>query len=107
MDSTNGNLFSLAGRTIAQLRELARNSPLPNIYSRLSRSRLIDALHQVLHEQGPAANDYGPVAVLTTAAAGASQLCLRVSDVTGLQSRASHPTPCRRWWSMPTTASGD
>ena len=47
MDSTNGSLLSLAGRTIAQLRELARNSPLANIYSRLSRSQLIDALQQV------------------------------------------------------------
>ena len=123
MDSTNGSLLSLAGRTIAQLRELARNSPLANIYSRLSRSQLIDALQQVLPEQGPDTNDYGPVAVVTSAAAGgsevtflprdpqwayvfwelgstdqqraaaagASQLCLRVSDVTGLQTGASHP----------------
>jgi len=123
MDSTKGSLSSLAGRTIAQLRELARNSPLASIYSRLSRSQLIDALQQVLPQQAPAANDYGPVAVVTSAiaggsevtflprdpqwayvfwelgstdqqraaAAGASQLCLRVSDVTGLQAGASHP----------------
>jgi uncharacterized protein len=123
MDSTNGSLLSLAGRTIAQLRELARNSPLANVYSRLSRSQLIDALQQVLPEQGTTANDYGPVAVVTSAAAGgsevtflprdpqwayvlwelgssdqqraaaagASQLCLRVTDVTGLQTGASHP----------------
>ena len=123
MNSTTGSLLSLAGRTIAQLRELARNSPLANIYSRLSRSQLIDALQQVLPQQAPAANDYGPVAVVTSAAAGgsevtflprdpqwayvfwklgssdqqraaaagASQLCLRVSDVTGLQTGASHP----------------
>ena len=123
MDSTKGSLLSLAGRTIAQLRALARNSPLANVYSRLSRSQLIDALQQVLPEQGPTANDYGPVAVVTSAAAGcsevtflprdpqwayvfwklgssdqqraaaagASQLCLRVSDVTGLQTGASHP----------------
>jgi uncharacterized protein len=123
MDSTNGSLLSLAGRTIAQLRELARKSPLANVYSRLSRSQLIDALQQVLPQQAPAANDYGPVVVVTSAAAGgsevtflprdpqwayvfwklgssdqmraaaagASQLCLRVSDVTGLQTGASHP----------------
>ena len=123
MNSTKGSLSSLAGRTIAQLRALARNSPLANVYSRLSRSQLIDALQQVLPQQAPAANDYGPVAVVTSAAAGgsevtflprdpqwayvfwklgssdqqraaaagASQLCLRVSDVTGLQTGASHP----------------
>ena len=123
MVSAKNSLLSLAGRTIAQLRELARNSPLANVYNRLSRSQLIDALQQVLPEQGPAANDYGPVAVVTSAvaggsevtflprdpqwayvfwelgstdrqraaAAGASQLCLRVSDVTGLQTGASHP----------------
>ena len=34
MDSTKGSLSSLAGRTIAQLRALARNSPLANVYSR-------------------------------------------------------------------------
>ena len=123
MHSSKGSLLSLAGRTIAQLRELARNSPLANVYSRLSRSQLIDGLQQVLPQQAPAANDYGPVAVVTSAAAGgsevtflprdpqwayvfwklgssdqmraaaagASQLCLRVSDVTGLQTGASHP----------------
>lgn len=31
-------------------------------------------------------------------AAGASQLCLRVADVTGLAGGSAHPTPCRRWW---------
>ena len=123
MVSAKNSLLSLAGRTIAQLRELARNSPLANVYNRLSRSQLIDALQQVLPEQGPAANDFGPVAVVTSAvaggsevtflprdpqwayvfwelgstdrqraaAAGGSQLCLRVSDVTGLQTGASHP----------------
>jgi len=123
MVSAKNSLLSLAGRTIAQLRELARNSPLANVYNRLSRLQLIDALQQVLPEQGPAANDFGPVAVVTSAvaggsevtflprdpqwayvfwelgstdrqraaAAGGSQLCLRVSDVTGLQTGASHP----------------
>lgn len=123
MNLPKGSLLSLAGRTIAQLRELARNTSLANVYNRLSRSQLIDALQQVLPQQAPAANDYGPVAVVTSAAAGgsevtflprdpqwayvfwklgssdqqraatagASQLCLRVSDVTGLQTGASHP----------------
>ena len=47
MVSAKNSLLSLAGRTIAQLRELARNSPLANVYNRLSRSQLIDALQQV------------------------------------------------------------
>jgi len=115
------SLLSLAGRTMAQLRELARNTPLAGVYSRLSRSQLIEALQQVLPEQSPAVEDHAPVAAVASAtdggsevtflprdpqwayvfwelgsadqqrAAGASQLCLRVSDVTGLQAGASHP----------------
>jgi hypothetical protein len=116
-------LLSLAGRTMAQLRELARNTPLAGVYSRLSRSQLIDALQEVLPDQSPAFEDQAPVAAVPratdggsqvtflprdpqwayvfwelgsadqqrAAAAGASQLCLRVSDVTGLQAGASHP----------------
>lgn len=123
MASTEGNSLSLASRTIAQLRALIRSFPLANVYSLLSRSQLIDPLQQVLPQQLPVANKYGPVAVVTSAAAGgsevtflprdpqwayvfwrlgssdqqraaaagASQLCLRVSDVTGLQTGASHP----------------
>jgi hypothetical protein len=117
------SLLSLAGRTMAQLRELARNTSLSDIYRRLSRSQLIDALQQVLPEHSPATMEQEPVATVTSAtdggsevtflprdpqwayvfwelgsadqqraaAAGASQLCLRVSDVTGLQAGASHP----------------
>jgi uncharacterized protein len=116
-------LLFLAGRTMAQLRELARNTSLSTIYSRLSRSQLIDALQEVLPEQSSAVEDQAPRAVAVSAtdgssqvtflprdpqwayvfwelgsadlqraaAAGASQLCLRVSDVTGLQPGASHP----------------
>jgi len=123
--------FSLDGRTLAQLRELARNTRLRNIYSRLTRSQLIDALRLVLPKQsqtsGPAqplaTTDLTPTALASNsvdggsqvtflprdpqwamvfwevgsadrqraAAAGASQLCLRVSDVTGLEPGASHP----------------
>jgi hypothetical protein len=116
-------LMSLAGRTMAQLRELARDTSLAGIYSRLSRSQLIDALQEVLAEQGSAVDneksvpvagspcdrasqvtflprdpqwatvywELGKADLQRAAAAGASQLCLRVSDVTGLQQGASHP----------------
>jgi hypothetical protein len=115
-------LLSLAGRTMAQLRELARHTPLAGVYSRLSRSQLIDALQEHLPEQNPIVEDQEPVAVAASttgdsqvtflprdpqwayvfwelgsadqqraAAAGACQLYLRVSDVTGLQAGASHP----------------
>jgi hypothetical protein len=53
-------LLFLAGRTMAQLRELARNTSLSTIYSRLSRSQLIDALQEVLPEQSSAVEDQAP-----------------------------------------------
>ena len=124
MGSTAANkLLSLAGRTMAQLRELASSTSLRSVYSRLSRSQLIDALLQVLPEESSAASDHPPgdqpaasvqgasqVTFLPrdpqwayvfwevsssdqqrAAAAGARELCLRVSDVTGLQPGSSHP----------------
>ena len=60
MNSTKGSLSSLAGRTIAQLRALARNSPLANVST--------------------AANDYGPVAVATSAVAGGSEVTFLPRD---------------------------
>lgn len=129
MSSPNGNsLLFLASRTMAQLRELARNTSLSTIYSRLSRSQLIEALQQVLPEQAAAVSTPEPAAPATAqpaatamaeasqvsvlprdpqwayafwtvssadqeraAVAGAQQLCLRVTDVTGLQAGSCHP----------------
>lgn len=115
-------MMSLAGRTLAQLRQLARTTSLAGIYSRLSRSQLIDALQEVLAERGSAVEQQAQVVKASAssggsqvtflprdpqwayvfwelgngdlqraAAAGATQLCLRVSDVTGLRDGASHP----------------
>ena len=124
MGSTATNkLLSLAGRTMAQLRELARSTSLSSVYSRLTRSQLIDALQQVLPEEASAVSDHAPAVLAAApaqaasqvtflprdpqwayvfwevspsdqqraAAAGATELCLRVSDVTGLQPGSSHP----------------
>jgi hypothetical protein len=121
--SANHPSLSLAGYTLAQLRQMARTTSLRNVYSRLSRSQLINALQQVLPEQRPSMGHPSPqppavnqpehgsqVTFLPrdpqwayvfwdvsrsdqqrAAAAGASQLCLRVNDVTGLQPGQSHP----------------
>lgn len=53
-------LLALAGRSIAELRQLARGTRLRSIYSRLSRSQLVAALQQVLGEAGAAAPAAAP-----------------------------------------------
>jgi hypothetical protein len=60
--SSANSLLILAGRTMAQLREMARNTSLSNVYSRLSRSQLIDALQQVLPEQSQVESNHEPAA---------------------------------------------
>jgi hypothetical protein len=73
-------LLSLAGRTMAQLRELARNTPLAGVYSRLSRSQLIDALQKVSPEHSPTANDYAPAVVANSTIDGGSQVTFLPQD---------------------------
>jgi len=73
-------LLSLAGRTMAQLRELARNTPLAGVYSRLSRSQLIDALQQVLPDQSPAVADHAPLAAVASATDGGSEVTFLPRD---------------------------
>jgi hypothetical protein len=63
MNSSAANpLLVLAGCTMAQLREMARNTSLSNVYSRLSRSQLIEALQQVLPEQSQSESNHEPAA---------------------------------------------
>ena len=73
-------LLSLAGRTMAQLRELARNTSLSTIYSRLSRSQLIDALQEVLPEHSPAIEDQAPVVTVASATDGGSEVTFLPRD---------------------------
>jgi uncharacterized protein len=73
-------LLSLAGRTMAQLRELTRNTPLAGVYSRLSRSQLIDALQKVSPEHSPTANDCAPAVVATSTVDRGSQVTFLPRD---------------------------
>jgi len=55
-------LLSLAGRTMAQLRQLASNTTLSSVYSRFSRSQLIEALQEVLPDSRGSAIEHLPTA---------------------------------------------
>jgi hypothetical protein len=65
MTSTGSSqkLLFLASQTLAQLRELARTTALSGIYSRLSRSQLIEALQQELPEPPQASPQAGSAAL--------------------------------------------
>ena len=65
MTSTGSSpqLLFLASQTLAQLRELARSTGLSGLYSRLSRSQLIEALQQVLPESEQASPQPGDAAL--------------------------------------------
>lgn len=65
MTSTGSSpqLLFLASKTLAQLRELARSTGLSGLYSRLSRSQLIEALLQVLPESQQASLQPGDAAI--------------------------------------------
>jgi uncharacterized protein len=78
--SAENPLLSLKGCTMAELRQLASNTTLGGVYSRLSRSQLLEALQQVLPEQEPAKAHHQPVQVAASALAGGSSVTFLPRD---------------------------